>query len=78
METDGVSVSSMGAVDVDMGSLTPFRDGMEDDVGVNDPCKDHTYQQKPQKRANDARDASRSAKEITEEKIPHMLTLLLF
>jgi hypothetical protein len=35
MESAGVSGCSMGAVCVDMGMLTPLRDGLEDDEGID-------------------------------------------
>jgi len=46
--------------------VTPFRDGMEDDVGVDESANDHAYQEKPQEGSNDAPNACSSTEEITE------------
>jgi hypothetical protein len=49
-----------------MGRVAPFRDGVEDDTGVDEPSYDYANENKPEKWANNAMSASRFTEEVAE------------
>jgi hypothetical protein len=49
-----------------MRGVAPFRDGVEDDTGVDEPSYDYADKNKPEKRANNAMSTSRFTEEVAE------------
>jgi hypothetical protein len=47
-----------------MGGVVPFRDGVEDDTGVDEPSYDYADKNKPEKWAGNAMSASRFTEEV--------------